>query len=63
MKLVIVSWLAGLLGFGLLVGGVAMISAPVACIVAGLGLMSWSFLADRAAAALKTKTKPKPQGG
>ena len=56
MKLVIVSWLAGLL-----VGGVAMISTSVACIVAGVGLMAWAFLADRAAAVLKTK--PKPQGG
>lgn len=61
MKLVIVSWLAGLLGFGLLVCGVAMISTSVACIVAGVGLMAWAFLADRAAAVLKTK--PKPQGG
>ena len=58
MKLVILSWLAGLLGFGLLVYGVAMISAPAACIVAGLGLLAWSFLADRASAALKAKTKP-----
>jgi hypothetical protein len=61
MKLVILSWLAGLLGFGLLVYGVAMINAPSACIVAGLSLMAWSFLADRASAAMKTKSKP--QGG
>lgn len=61
MKLAIVAWLAGLLGFGLLVYGVAMISAPAACIVAGLGLLAWSFLADRASAALTAKSKP--QGG
>lgn len=61
MKLVILSWLAGLFGFGLLVGGVAMMHGPAACIVAGIGLMSWSLLADRAAAAMKAKSKP--QGG
>lgn len=61
MKLALMAWLAGLLGFGLLVAGVAMISAPVAYIVAGLGLLAWSFLADRASAALKAKSKP--QGG
>jgi hypothetical protein len=61
MKLSVLSWVAGLLGFGLLVYGVAMISAAAACIVAGVGLMSWSFLADRASAALKAKRKP--QGG
>lgn len=59
MKLVILSWLSGLLGFGLLVGGVAMVHVPTACVVAGVGLMAWSWLADRAAAA----TNPKPKGG
>lgn len=59
MKLVILSWLSGLLGFGLLVGGVAMVHVPAACVVAGFGLMAWARLADRAAAALK----PKPKGG
>ncbi|SED26737.1 hypothetical protein FIV41_13550 [Pseudomonas marginalis] len=59
MKLVILSWLSGLLGFGLLVGGVAMMHVPAACVVAGVGLIAWSRLADRAAAALK----PKPKGG
>jgi hypothetical protein len=61
MKLSFLSWVAGLLGFALLVYGVAMISAPAACIVAGVALMAWSFLADRASAALKAKSKP--QGG
>lgn len=55
MKLVILSWLSGLLGFGLLVSGVAMVHVPAACVVAGVGLMAWSRLADRAAAAMKTK--------
>ncbi|MHC8399468.1 hypothetical protein ACYZTX_08235 [Pseudomonas sp. MDT1-17] len=59
MNLVILSWLAGLLGFGLLVAGVAMVHVPAACVVAGVGLMAWSRLADRAAAAMK----PKPKGG
>ena len=61
MKLGILSWVAGLLGFGLLVSGVALISIPAACIVAGIGLMAWSYLADRASAALSAKSKP--QGG
>ncbi|WP_339079636.1 hypothetical protein [Pseudomonas sp. TMP9] len=50
MKLLIASWLAGLLGFGLLVAGVYQLNAPAAFIVAGLGLLAWSRLADRAAA-------------
>lgn len=61
MKLAIVSWLAGLLGFGLLVVGVTLISIPAGCIAAGVGLLAWSYLADRAAAALKATSKP--QGG
>ncbi|MDN5397960.1 MAG: hypothetical protein L0G37_01695 [Pseudomonas sp.] len=59
MKLVILSWLSGLVGFGLLVGGVAMVHVPTACVVAGVGLMAWSWLVDRAAAAMN----PKPKGG
>ncbi|MCG6541739.1 hypothetical protein MCB86_16825 [Pseudomonas sp. KSR10] len=51
----ILSWLAGLVGFGLLVTGVAQLNVPAAFIVAGLGLLAWSLLADRAAAAIKPK--------
>lgn len=51
----ILSWLAGLVGFGLLVAGVAQLNVPVAFIVAGLGLMAWSYIADRAVAAMKIK--------
>lgn len=51
----IASWLAGLVGFGLLVAGVAQLNVPAAFIVAGLGLLAWSLLADRAAAAIKPK--------
>lgn len=61
MKLAIVAWLVGLLGFGLLVGGVLLINIPAGLIVAGLGLLAWSYLADRAAAAMKSQSKP--QGG
>jgi len=61
MKLAIAAWLAGLLGFALVVGGVALVSVPAGCIVAGLGLLAWAYLADRAAAVLKAQSKP--QGG
>lgn len=57
MKLLIASWLAGLLGFGLLVAGVAMLNMPAAFIVAGLGLLAWARLADKAAAALAGSEK------
>ena len=55
MKLVILSWLSGLLGFGLLVAGVALIHVPAALIVAGAGLLAWARLADKAYAASQTK--------
>lgn len=51
----ILSWLSGLLGFGLVVAGVAQINVPAAFMVAGIGLIVWSLIADRAAAAIKTK--------
>jgi hypothetical protein len=50
MKLLIASWLAGLLGFGLLLAGVYQLNVPAAFIVAGCGLLGWARLADRAAA-------------
>lgn len=49
--LVLLAWLAGLAGFGLLISGVALLSVPAALIVAGVGLLGWAWLADRAAAA------------
>lgn len=51
MKLTVLSWLVGLLGFGLLVAGVALIHVPAACIVAGLCMVAYAYLLDRAAAA------------
>lgn len=51
MKLVVLSWLTGLLGFALLVAGVALIHIPAAFIVAGTGLLAWARLADKAHAA------------
>ncbi|AZC55425.1 hypothetical protein [Pseudomonas chlororaphis] len=59
MKLMILAWGSGLLGFALLVTGVAMIHIPAAFMVAGVGLIAWARLADRAAAALHSK----PGGG
>lgn len=53
----ILAWLAGLLGFGLLVAGVAMINIPAALVVAGSLLIAWAKLADRAAAASQIKSK------
>lgn len=53
LAMVIASWLAGLLGFGLVVAGVAQWSPPAACVVAGGGLLAWARLADQAAARLK----------
>ena len=46
----IAAWVAGLLGFALLVAGVALVSVPAGLIVAGVLLLFWAFLADRAAA-------------
>lgn len=51
MKLAILAWLAGLLGFALLVAGVALIYPPAGFVVAGVCLLAWARLADRAAAA------------
>jgi len=55
LKLMVLSWLAGLAGFGLLVAGVALLNIPAALMVAGGGLLGWSYLADRAAAKLNAK--------
>jgi len=55
MKLLVLSWLSGLLGFALLVAGVAMIHIPAALIVAGAGLLAWARLADKAHAASQSK--------
>ncbi|MDF3842680.1 hypothetical protein P3W55_13270 [Pseudomonas citronellolis] len=57
MKLAILAWLAGLLGFALLVAGVALVYLPAAFIVAGLCLLAWARLADRAAAAQQAQGK------
>lgn len=46
----VAAWIAGLLGFGLLVAGMALISVPAALVVAGSLLLFWAYLADRAAA-------------
>lgn len=55
MRLEILSWLAGLMGFALLVAGVWMIFPPAALIVAGVGLLCWAKLADQAAAGQVTR--------
>lgn len=54
MKLAYLSWLAGLLGFALLVTGMILVSLPAGLMVAGGGLLFWSWLADRASAVQAT---------
>jgi len=57
----VLAWVAGLVGFGLLVAGVAQLSVPAGFIVAGVGLIIWSYLADKASAALARA--PSTDGG
>jgi len=60
-KLAIVALVAGLVGFSLLVTGIALIHIPSAFITAGFGLIGWSWLADKAAARIPIKRNP--EGG
>lgn len=53
------AWLSGGLGFGLLIGGIALMHIPAACITAGLCLLGWASLADRASA----RPRRKPDNG
>ncbi|WP_321953118.1 hypothetical protein [Paraburkholderia bannensis] len=55
----VAAWVAGLLGFALLVTGVALISLPAGLIVAGILLLLWALLADVAAARAARAAKPK----
>ncbi|MNF77779.1 hypothetical protein D3C76_1561160 [compost metagenome] len=55
----LLAWVAGLLGFGLLIAGVALLNVPAAFITGGVLLMGWSYLADKAAAG----PEPKPDAG
>lgn len=57
----IAAWIAGLAGFALLIGGIALIHVPAALIAAGLGLIGWAWLADKAAARMQLKRSP--EGG
>lgn len=61
MKLIaLAAWVAGMLGFGLLIGGIALVHVPMAFIVAGLCLIGWAYLADKAVA---TQRRRAPSGG
>ncbi|AIO33846.1 putative membrane protein [Burkholderia cenocepacia] len=55
----IAAWVAGLLGFVLLVTGVVLISLPIGLVVAGVLLLVWAFLADLAAARAVRAGQPK----
>lgn len=57
-KIAIAAWVAGLMGFGLLVAGVALVHIPTAFITAGSGLIGWAWLADKAAARIHEKRNP-----
>ncbi|MFG0631435.1 hypothetical protein [Pseudomonas sp. xss_2] len=57
----IAAWIAGLVGFALLIGGIALIHVPAALMAAGLGLIGWAWLADKAAARMQLKRSP--EGG
>lgn len=46
----LLAWLIGLLGFGLLIAGIALFSLPAALIAAGALMLVWAYLADRASA-------------
>ncbi|AZL68795.1 hypothetical protein [Pseudomonas oryziphila] len=57
----IAAWIAGLAGFALLISGIALIHVPAALMAAGLGLIGWAWLADKAAARMQLKRSP--EGG
>lgn len=58
-SIAIAAWVAGLVGFALLVVGVALINVPAGLIVAGVLLLLWAFLADMAAARAVRVNEPK----
>ncbi|KVF27636.1 MULTISPECIES: hypothetical protein [Burkholderia cepacia complex] len=58
-SIAIAAWVAGLLGFVLLVTGVVLISLPIGLIVAGVLLLLWALLADMAAARAQRVGQPK----
>lgn len=60
MNLKTMSWLCGLLGFALLVLGLALWSLPLALVVAGLALLAYAALLDKAAAAAARHSLPPP---
>lgn len=62
MNLKTLSWACGLLGFALLIGGLALWSVPLACVVAGLALLAYAYLLDRAAAAQARPLLQKGEG-
>ncbi|KVH55273.1 hypothetical protein [Burkholderia cepacia] len=58
-SIAIAAWVAGLLGFALLITGVVLISLPIGLIVAGVLLLLWALLADMAAARAQRVGQPK----
>lgn len=53
MKFWICSLVCGLLGFGLMVAGIALVHVPSALCFAGLCLLAYSWRLDKVAAAVK----------
>lgn len=62
MSLRVLSIVFGLLGFVLLIGGIALVNVPAALCVAGVLLMMYARLIDRASAALEHRGNIKGKG-
>ena len=61
MSLKTLSLVMGLLGFVLLVAGIGLLSVPIAIMVAGVLMLAYAVLADRAAAELARRQPDKPK--
>ena len=65
MTLKTLSLVLGLVGFALLLAGIGLLSVPIALMVAGVLMLAYAALVDRAAAeqARRQPDKPQPSEG
>ncbi len=56
------SLLCGLLGFGLMIGGLALYSVPIALVVAGVMLLAYAVLLDKAGAVKQRQSSNDEKG-